>query len=77
MSDEEKKWLGDEVSRAVESVRLDARGVQRALAARLQRQWIENPSALGGISDPGEIADALRSKSLKLVSEATGAEVLP
>ena len=77
LSDEEKKWLGDEVSRAVESVRLDARGVQRALAARLQRQWIENPSALGGISDPGEIADALRSKSLKLVSEATGAEVLP
>ena len=77
LSDEEKKWLGEEVSRAVESVRLDARGVQRALAARLQRQWIENPSALGGISDPGELADALRSKSLKLVSEATGAEVLP
>ena len=77
LSDDERKWLGDEVARAVESVRLDARGVQRALAARLQRQWIDNPSALGGISDPGELADALRSKSLKLVSEATGAEVLP
>ena len=77
LSADEGKWLDDEVSRAVESVRLDARGVQRALAARLQRQWIKNPSALGGISDPGEIADALRSKSLKLVSEATGAEVLP
>jgi len=77
LSAEEKKWLDDELARAVESVRLDARGVQRALAARLQRQWIENPSALGGMSDPGEIADALRSRSLKLVSEATGAEVLP
>ena len=77
LSDDERQWLGDEVARAVESVRLDARGVQRALAARLQRQWIDNPSALGGISDPGELADALRSKSLKLVSEATGAEVLP
>ena len=77
LSSDEGKWLDDEVSRAVESVRLDARGVQRALAARLQRQWIENPSALGGISDPGELADALRTKSLKLVSEATGAEVLP
>ena len=77
LSDDERKWLGDEVARAVEAVRLDARGVQRALAARLQRQWIDNPSALGGISDPGELADALRSKSLKLVSEATGAEVLP
>ena len=77
LSDEERKWLEEEVARAVESVRLDARGVQRALAARLQRQWIDNPSSLGGISDPGELADALSSKSLKLVSEATGAEVLP
>lgn len=77
LSADESRWLEGEVSRAVEEVRLDARGVQRALAARLQRQWIENPSALGGISDPGELADALRSKSLKLVSEATGAEVMP
>jgi uncharacterized protein YdeI (YjbR/CyaY-like superfamily) len=77
LSSDERRWLDDEVSRAVEAVRLDARGVQRALAARLQRQWIENPSVFGGISDPGELADALRSRSLKLVSEATGAEVLP
>ena len=34
-------------------------------------------AGMPGISDPGELADALRSKSLKLVSEATGAEVLP
>ena len=38
LTEDESKWLDDEVSRAVESVRLDARGVQRALAARLQRQ---------------------------------------
>ena len=77
LSADERKWLDEEVAREVESVRLDARGVQRALAARLQRQWIDDPSALGGISDPGELADALRANSLKLVAEETGAEVLP
>ena len=77
LTDDEKAWRDDEIVRAVEEVRLDARGVQRALAARLQRQWIENPSALGDIADPGALADALKAKSLKLVAEATGAEVLP
>ena len=59
LTDDEKAWLDDEIVRSVEEVRLDARGVQRALAARLQRQWIENPSALGDIADPGALADAL------------------
>ena len=77
LTNDEKAWLDDEIARSVEEVRLDARGVQRALAARLQRQWIENPSALGDIADPGALADALKAKSLKLVAEATGAEVLP
>ena len=77
LTDDEKAWLDDEIVRSVEEVRLDARGVQRALAARLQRQWIENPSALGDIADPSALADALKAKSLKLVAEATGAEVLP
>ncbi|MBR5548444.1 MAG: hypothetical protein IKU71_01810 [Kiritimatiellae bacterium] len=77
LTDDEKTWLDDEIARSVEDVRLDARGVQRALAARLQRQWIENPSALGDIADPSALADALKARSLKLVAEATGAEVLP
>ena len=77
LTDDQLAWLDGEVARGVEEVRLDARGVQRALAARLQRQWIEDPSSLGEISDPGALADALRSKSLRLVAEATGAEVLP
>ena len=77
LADDEKTWLDDEIARSVEEVRLDARGVQRALAARLQRQWIENPSALGDIADPSALADALKARSLKLVAEATGAEVLP
>ena len=77
LTDDEKTWLGDEVARSVEEIRLDARGVQRALAARLQRQGIENPSALGDIADPSALADALKARSLKLVAEATGAEVLP
>ena len=77
LTEDELAWLDGEVVRGVEQVRLDARGVQRALAARLQRQWIDDPSSLGGISDPGALADALRSKSLRLVAEATGSEVLP
>ena len=77
LTDDEKAWLDDEITRSVEEVRLDARGIQRALAARLQRQWIENPSALGDIADPSALADALKARSLKLVAEATGAEVLP
>lgn len=77
LTDDERIWLGDEVARSVEEVHLDARGVQRALAARLQRQWIENPSAFDDIADPGALADALKTKSLEFVAEATGAEVLP
>ena len=58
-------------------MRLYVRGVQRALAARLQKQWIDDPSAFGDIQDVGEIAAELKNRSLKLVSEAVGSEVLP
>ena len=74
---EEKAWLETALAKEIESVRLDARGVQRSLAARLQKQWIENPETFKDVSDAGEIADLLKARSLKLVSEATGAEVLP
>ena len=74
---EEKDWLASVLAQAIENVRLDARGVQRSLATRLQRQWIEDPALLGDVKDVGEIADLLRTKSLKLVSEEIGAEVLP
>ena len=77
LSSEETAWLDKALAEEIENVRLDARGVQRALAARLQRQWIENPDALRDVTDVGELADTLKSKSLKLVAEETGAEVLP
>ena len=77
LSPEEAEWLAKALATEIENVRLDVRGVQRALAARLQRQWIERPEALGAIVDVGELADALRSRSLKLVAEETGAAVLP
>jgi len=77
LSEGEAEWLDGQVAQQVEAVRLDARGVQRALAARLQRQWIEHPEKLGEMRDVGAIADALKSRSLKLVSEAAGAAVLP
>ena len=73
----EEEWLSKQVAENVEAVRLDARGVQRALAARLQRQWIANPGELKDIVDAGELADTLKARSLKLVSEAIGTEVLP
>ena len=77
LADSERDWLSKALATEIENVRLDARGVQRSLAARLQKQWIENPDALRDIADVGELADTLKSKSLKLVSEEIGSEVLP
>ena len=58
-------------------MRLDVRGVQRALAARLQQSLVEHPEPLGDVRDANALAEAIKSKSLELVREATGAEVLP
>jgi len=77
LSPAEAEWLDGQIAQQVENVRLDTRGVQRALAARLQRQLIEHPERLGAVRDAGEIADALKVRSLKLVSDAAGASVLP
>ena len=77
LADSEREWLSKALATEIENVRLDARGVQRSLAARLQKQWIENPDALKDVTDAGAIADALKAKSLRLVSEDIGSEVLP
>ena len=77
LSSEETAWLDKALETEIENLRLDARGVQRALAARLQRQWIENPAALKDVTDAGALADALKAKSLKLVTDEIGSEVLP
>ena len=77
LADSERDWLSKALATEIENVRLDARGVQRSLAARLQKQWIENPASLEGVKDVGELADTLKSNSLKLVSEEIGSEVLP
>ena len=73
----EREWFAKALATEIENVRLDARGVQRALAARLQRQWIENPAALKDVTDAGALADALKAKSLRLVKDEIGSEVLP
>ena len=86
LSADEAQWLRKAIADGVEDVRLDVRGVQRALAAKLQRQWIENPDtfedfAKADLSDPGALAvglaERLRAKSLELVAKETGAEILP
>ena len=73
----ETEWLAKEISERVESMRLDVRGVQRALAARLQQSLVEHPDSLGDVRDANALAEAIKSKSLERVREATGAEVLP
>ncbi len=74
---EEMAWLDREIAACVERVRLDARGVQRALAARLQRALIERPEEFGDLGDATALAAAIKAKSLEMVEEALGTEVLP
>ncbi len=73
----ELAWLDGEITSRIEAVRLDVRGVQRALAARLQYALIQNPDELGDLEDAAAIAAAIKYKSLEMVREALGTEVLP
>lgn len=77
LSEAEMQWLKREIAERVETVRLDARGVQRALAARLQAALVENPRDLGSIDNANALAEAIKARSLKMVKEAIDAEVLP
>ena len=77
LTEDEMAWLEREISERVESVRLDARGVQRALAARLQAALIANPEMFGDVRDANALAEAIKLKSLELVKDAIGTEVLP
>ena len=69
--------LGEEEAERMETMRLDARGVQRALAARLQRGIISRPDSLGDAPDAGALADRIKSRSLEMIIKELGAEVLP
>ena len=77
LSADEAEWFEQALAERIEGVRVDVRGVQRALAARVQRQWIADPSAFREVADPCEIADQVRRRSLKFVADALGSEVLP
>ncbi|MBR5457844.1 MAG: hypothetical protein IKV56_03665 [Kiritimatiellae bacterium] len=77
LTEDEMAWLEREISERVESVRLDARGVQRALAARLQAVLIANPEMFGDVRDANALAEAIKLKSLELVKDVIGTEVLP
>ena len=77
LTEDEMAWFEREISERVESVRLDARGVQRALAARLQAALIANPEMFGDVRDANALAEAIKLKSLELVKDAIGTEVLP
>ena len=77
LSADELAWLDQEVAARVESVRLDARGVQRALAARLQEALIEHPESFGDERDAAALAAAIKAKSLEMVEAFLGTEVLP
>ena len=77
LSPEETEWFMSALGQEVEKVRLDVRGVQRSLATRLQRQWSGKEELFKDIRDPRAIADAFKRKSLKLVADEIGSEVLP
>ncbi len=77
VGEEEMQWLGREITSRVEAVRLDARGVQRALAARIQRSLIDHPESFADIQDATALAAAIKAKSLEMVKEVLGTEVLP
>lgn len=77
LTGDEKIWLEKEIAERVETVRLDTRGVQRALAARLQTALIENPGDLGTIRDANALAEAIKVKSLEMIKAEIGTEVLP
>lgn len=77
LTGQENEWLKKEIAERVEAVRLDVRGVQRALAARLQLALIENPGELASIRDANALAAAIKDKSLDMVEEVVGTEVLP
>ena len=77
LTPEENEWFAKALETELENVRLDVRGVQRALAARLQRNWIEHPDALSDARDPRALAELIRRKSLEAVATEIGSEVLP
>jgi hypothetical protein len=87
LTDDERVWFGKVLEVTIENVRLDVRGVQRALAARLLRWWIENPKTLPGYAQAasaeslavfaGQVASLLKSESLERVAAEIGGEVLP
>jgi hypothetical protein len=90
----EATWLKSARAEKIELLRRDVRGMQRSLAAELQRTWIDNPESIGDktlsamidrlkgaditvkLALAAEISDALKSRSLRLISEAAGAEML-
>lgn len=74
---EEGEWFEKALADQVEAVRLDVRGVQRALAVRVQRHWAEEKALFKDVKDPRTIADLIREKSLKFVADELGGEVLP
>lgn len=74
---EDCAWLSEKVAADAEAARLDVRGAQRALAARLQRRYASDPAAFAGVDDPQALAEAVRRRSLADLAAALGAEVLP
>lgn len=77
LNEDEVAWFDSALETEVENVRLDVRGVQRALAARLQRAWIDDPMAFADTTDPRTLAERIKRESLMAVAAEIGSEVLP
>ena len=77
LTEAESAWLDGEIADRLETVRLETRGMQRALAARLELALIARPETLGEVTDPGALADLIKAKALDLIRAEIGSEVLP
>lgn len=77
LPENDNAWLDEILNREIEAVRLDVRGVQRAIAAARQRRWAADYEAFKDVDDPERIAEMLKVRSLRAVAKSLDAELLP
>lgn len=73
---DQPRWLDEQIAQNAEAVRLDTRGVQRALAARLLDRLVQEAPA-DSAADPAALAQRLKTQTLQSLSETLDAPLLP
>lgn len=73
---EQHLWLTNQLHQHIETVRLDTRGMQRALAARLLRERLREIAPTNTL-DPALLAETLKQQTLQTLSQTLQAPLLP